>query len=43
VHPFLRIGDYVAGVVGVSIVSVFAALWPALATARLEPMEAMRS
>lgn len=43
VHPFLRVGDYLGGFAGVSIVSVVAALWPALVTARLEPMEAMRS
>lgn len=42
-HPFLRPGDFVGGVVGVTIVSIVAALWPALVTARLEPMEAMRS
>ena len=41
--PFLRASDYVPGLVGVTIVSVVAALWPALLTARLEPMEAMRS
>ncbi len=42
-HPFLRAGDVVAGFVGVTIVSIASALWPALITARLEPMEAMRS
>jgi ABC-type lipoprotein release transport system permease subunit len=42
-HPFLHAGDFVPGVIGVSIVSIAAALWPAIVTARLEPMEAMRS
>jgi ABC-type lipoprotein release transport system permease subunit len=42
-HPFLRFTDYVPGFIGVAIVSVLAALWPAASTARLEPMEAMRS
>jgi putative ABC transport system permease protein len=42
-YPYLRLGDYVPGIVGVTIVSVLAALWPALVTSRLEPMEAMRS
>lgn len=42
-HPFLQPSDYVPGFAGVTIVSILAALWPALFTARLEPMEAMRS
>ncbi|MDQ3033987.1 MAG: ABC transporter permease [Myxococcota bacterium] len=42
-YPYLRAADYVPGFVGVTIVSVLAALWPAIFTARLEPMEAMRS
>lgn len=42
-HPFLFLHDYVPGFVGVIVVSVVAALWPAAITARLEPMEAMRS
>ncbi|UJR85662.1 ABC transporter permease [Sandaracinus amylolyticus] len=41
--PYLDPSDYVPGFVGVTIVSIVAALWPALFTARLEPMEAMRS
>jgi ABC-type lipoprotein release transport system permease subunit len=43
VYPFLTLRDLVPGFVGIVIVSVLAALLPALATARLEPMEAMRS
>ncbi|MBX3273134.1 MAG: ABC transporter permease [Sandaracinaceae bacterium] len=42
IHPYLRPADVLPGFVGVSVVSVVAALWPALITARLEPMEAMR-
>jgi ABC-type lipoprotein release transport system permease subunit len=42
-HPFLEVRDVAGGFVGVAFVSVLAALWPALVTARLEPMEAMRS
>jgi ABC-type lipoprotein release transport system permease subunit len=42
-RPFLRLGDFVPGVIGVSVVSVLSAVWPALMTARLEPVEAMRS
>jgi putative ABC transport system permease protein len=41
--PYLLPADYVPGIVGVTVVSVLAALWPAALTARLEPMEAMRS
>ena len=42
-YPYLHASDHVPGLVGVTIVSIVAALWPALFTARLEPMEAMRS
>ncbi len=42
-HPYLTPGDFVPGFVGIVVVSLVAALWPALITARLEPMEAMRS
>ncbi len=41
--PHLRVEDVFAGFVGVTLTSVLAALWPALHTARLEPVEAMRS
>ncbi len=41
--PHLAPGDYLPGIVGVSVVSVLAAVWPAALTARLEPMEGMRS
>ena len=43
IYPYLRVRDFVPGFVGVSVVSIVAALWPAIHTARLEPMEAMRS
>lgn len=43
VYPFLTVADLVPGVVGIVIVSVLAALLPAIGTARLEPMEAMRA
>lgn len=42
-HPFLTAENYLSGVIGVSVVSIVAALWPAVMTARLEPVEAMRS
>jgi len=42
IYPHLDLADYVPGFVGVTLVSVLAALWPAWITARLEPMEAMR-
>lgn len=42
-HPYLRAVDFVPGVIGIVIVSLLATLWPALHTARLEPVEAMRS
>lgn len=42
IYPYLRVKDYVPGFVGIVVVSVFAAVWPAVVTARLEPMEAMR-
>lgn len=42
-HPYLRAADFVPGVAGIVVVSVLAALGPALSIARLEPMEAMRS
>jgi len=42
-HPHLFASDFVPGFVGVVVVSVIASLWPAAMTARLEPMEAMRS
>lgn len=42
-HPFLRATDFVPGFAGIVVVSILAALGPALSTARLEPMEAMRS
>ena len=43
VYPFLTLQDVVPGFIGIIIVSVLAALVPAIGTARLEPMEAMRS
>lgn len=43
IYPYLRLSDYVPGFIGVTIVSILAALWPAIFTARLEPVEAMRS
>lgn len=43
VYPFLTVGDFVPGIVGIVFVSLLAALAPAIGTARLEPMEAMRS
>lgn len=42
-YPYLRATDFVPGFVGIVVVSILAALGPALSTARLEPMEAMRS
>lgn len=42
-HPHLFASDFAPGFVGVIVVSVLAAIWPAISTARLEPMEAMRS
>lgn len=42
-YPYLRFTDYVPGFIGVTLVSIAASLWPALFTARLEPMEAMKS
>lgn len=42
-HPYLRAVDFVPGFIGIVVVSILAALWPAIATSRLEPMEAMRS
>lgn len=42
-RPWLRGEDVAAGFVGVTLVSILAALWPAMHTARLEPVEAMRS
>jgi ABC-type lipoprotein release transport system permease subunit len=42
-YPRLKAEDVAAGFVGVTVVSILAALWPALHTARLEPVEAMRS
>lgn len=43
VYPFLTAGDLVPGLAGIVVVSILAALAPAIGTARLEPMEAMRS
>lgn len=42
-RPYLDLADYVPGLVGVSVVSILAAVWPAAMTSRLEPVEAMRS
>lgn len=42
IYPYLAVKDYVPGIVGIVIVSMIAAVWPAVVTARLEPMEAMR-
>jgi ABC-type lipoprotein release transport system permease subunit len=42
-YPYLRAIDFVPGFAGIVVVSILAALWPAVHTARLEPMEAMRS
>jgi len=41
-YPYLRTFDYVPGFLGVLVVSILAALGPAIATARLEPVQAMR-
>lgn len=41
-YPRLAVGDVVPGFVGICVVSIFSALWPALSAARLEPVEAMR-
>ncbi|MCB9596722.1 MAG: ABC transporter permease [Sandaracinaceae bacterium] len=43
IYPYLRAVDVLPGFLGVTLVSVVAALWPAVVTARLEPVEAMRS
>lgn len=43
VYPFLTAADLAPGVVGIVVVSVLAALLPAIGTARLEPMQAVRS
>lgn len=42
-YPYLRAADFVPGFVGIVVVSVLATLGPAVSTARLEPMEALRS
>ncbi|GAB4208996.1 MAG: FtsX-like permease family protein [Sandaracinaceae bacterium] len=42
-HPHLFARDFVPGFVGIVVVALVASLWPAVLTARLEPMEAMRS
>ena len=42
-YPYLEAADFVPGFVGIVVVSTLAALMPAVHTARLEPMEAMRS
>jgi len=42
IHPYLNVLDYLPGFIGVFFVSVFAALAPAVQTARLEPITAMR-
>jgi len=42
IYPYLSVSDCVPGFVGVVVVSVLAALWPAAVAARLEPVEAMR-
>lgn len=42
IYPHLSAADYLPGFIGVTLVSILAALWPAWITARLEPMEAMR-
>ena len=42
IYPSLGAGDYVPGFLGVVVVSVLAALWPAVIASRLEPVEAMR-
>jgi len=42
VYPFLTVENIVPGFIGIILVSVVAALLPAIGTARLEPMEAMR-
>ncbi|MFK7988186.1 MAG: ABC transporter permease [Sandaracinaceae bacterium] len=41
-HPYLSPADVIPGFIGVVVVSVLSALWPAFTTARLEPVEAMR-
>lgn len=40
--PYLEWGNVLPGFLGVIVVSVLAALWPAIHMARLEPMEALR-
>ena len=42
-YPYLERADFLPGFIGIVVVSIAAAFWPALATARLEPIEAMRS
>ncbi len=42
IYPYLRVADCVPGFIGVVVVSVLAALWPAWVAAHLEPVEAMR-
>ncbi|MCA9605561.1 MAG: ABC transporter permease [Myxococcales bacterium] len=43
IYPHLRPIDILPGFLGVTLVSAIAALWPAVLTARLEPVEAIRS
>jgi putative ABC transport system permease protein len=42
-YPYLRASDFLPGLIGIVVVSVLAALGPAISTSRLEPVEAMRS
>ena len=43
VYPRFELQHVLYGVVGATVTSVLASLWPALVAARLEPTEAMRS
>lgn len=43
IYPKFAIGHVIPGVVAVTLVSIVTAAWPAALTARLQPVEAMRS
>ena len=42
IHPYVVPFDVMLGLVGITLTSLAAAVWPASVAARLEPMEAMR-